>query len=240
MPISRIASKVFGGIAAVPGVGSPDTESIVSELTIMSDRLSELKTAIASIPAENYWWTVGLPFLGTIILAAIALWGEDYKKAKFRSDLRPFPRAESAKQQKDLTVYRILLNNTKGRGSARQVRALVEDWTWENKEESYKDKVFVPLYLRWTHFNKPLRDIHQGEIAHLDIIDQMHTGGKDGPYARITASDRDLCRDMLTMIPPGENVLKIKLFPEDGQVRAMTVQFNYQHDEPLAITLIPK
>lgn len=153
--------------------------------------------------------------IASVVALSIAIWGWKMRKWFKRPKFEVIG-IKKYKQSEILNVWRILIKNC-GNDIAENVEAEI----MEIFEDEEKRKNFLPSPLRWTHrqdtndkFTKynPNRNITPGQIAFLDLFDEIH---KDGIRIRIASI---LLLDNIedfSRIRNGKTIVRVAVFQKE-------------------------
>lgn len=160
--------------------------------------------------------------IGTLILGALAIFGEQIRKSLFKANLMPIDVVKTEQTVgADIRVYQRLVVKNIGSAVAKEVRILL----------TYKNVVpanFIPIPIAWTHWQKAARDISQHEPAYIDILRK-----KKG------AANYDFCWPLETGTPheellrefnPQHGDIRLELFEHDQQIGDITLEFSTSDD----------
>lgn len=136
--------------------------------TLISEHLNSISNGV-----NSFWPLIisAISAIGTIILGALAIFGEQIKKIIFKPKLFAVNIVRTEQSigigKNNLIFQRLIVKNI-GKSIAKEVRVLL---TYE-----ISPKNFIPVPLAWTHWKTSSRNIHQDEPVYIDILQ------KEGGY----------------------------------------------------------
>lgn len=114
--------------------------------------------------------------IATLIVAIIALFGDQIKNRLFRPNIQPVEPVKTPQIYNNATViyHRLIVKNARKASwffwfpnQAKDARVLL------TYRKLPKQNSFIPIPLRWTHFNTITRDIPPGEEVYIDIFGKV-------------------------------------------------------------------
>lgn len=176
------------------------------------------KSHIFTEPGVIEW--IGV--IGTLILGALAIFGEQIRKSLFKANLMPIDVVKTEQTVgADIFVYQRLIVKNIGSAVAKEVRILL---TYKNAAPVN----FIPIPIAWTHWQKAARDISQHEPAYIDILRKKKgTANYDFCWPLETGTPYE---ELIRVFNPQHGDIRLELFEHDQQVGDITLEFSTSDD----------
>ena len=159
--------------------------------------------------------------IGTFILGALAISGDQIRKSIFKPNLQPVEIIKTHQRiGKDVFVYQRLIIKNTGCCAAKEVRILL----------TYKEVPgnFIPIPIAWTHWRTLARNISQNEPAYVDVLRKENE-----------TSNYDFCWSPEAGIPYEKSLrefnskfgdLRLEFFEHDRKIGDITLKFSINKD----------
>lgn len=160
--------------------------------------------------------------VGTLILAVIAIWGDQLKKFLFKPNIRPIEFVRTSQRRTDGTAdtyHRLIVKNV-GSIVAKDVRVLL---TYIQPKKN-----FIPVPLNWTHWNRTTRDISRGEPAYIDVL---YKSPGETSYKFCWSYETGHPSEPILVSLDEEKKLRLEFFERDHKVGDMIFSYKKKSDQ---------